>query len=233
MERFLDQYGLAAVFGLMLVKGIGVPVPIPADVIMLGVGVRVAQGGMELWAAFVVILMAMVVGGLAQFALARGLGRTPLYRFGRYLGLTEARLDTASNTVRRGGPIGIGIAILTPGIRAVTVAACGLVGLRLRTFVPGLILGSSLFLLLHLVLGYVGQSLLSMLADGVSLPWLVALIVALLFLGVASWIVIRRRQRPGASRVEVAAEAIGAWHEATCPLCLVLGMTSHVNPTSP
>jgi len=232
MERFLDQYSLAAVFGVMLVKGAGVPIPVPADVIMLGVGVRVAQGAIELWQAFVVILVAMVMGGLTQFALARGASRRLLHHFGRYLGLTETRLNTVSNMVRRGGTIGIGIAILTPGIRAVAVAACGLAGLKLGTFLPGLILGNTLFLILHLVLGYAGQSLLSALSSLIPLPWVLALILLLLAIGLALWIMIRRRQRPRAPRSEVAAEALEAWQEAACPLCLVLGAISQKGPTS-
>ena len=225
---FLELYGLAAIFALMLVKSAGVPIPLPADVIMLAAAAGAAQGKLLLWQAFIAILIALVVGGIVQFTLARGPGRGFLYRFGRYLGLTPARLDGAAAAVKRGGPIAIGLAILTPGIRAATVAACGLAGLPLRIFVPGLTLGSVLFLTLHFFIGYAGSSVLAVLAQGVPLLWALALVVALLVVGLALWFVIRRRQRPGAARGEVMAEAFEAWHEAACPVCLAIGAASRL-----
>ena len=221
LETFLSTYGLAAIFGVMLLKAIGVPIPIPADIIMLATSARVAEGRLALWQAFGVILVALVAGGAIQFWLARGPGRGVLYRYGRYLGLTPARLDAAGATVKKGGPIGIGLAILTPGIRAATIAACGLAAVPLRVFVVGLILGSTLFLALHFFLGALIGSLLS------TLPpiGLLALVVALAA-GFAVWILIRRRQRRDAPRGEIVAEAFEAWHEATCPVCLALGAVS-------
>jgi membrane protein DedA with SNARE-associated domain len=222
------MYGLLAIFVLMLTKSAGVPVPVPADVIMLAAAARAAEGRMTLWQAFLSILIALVVGGLVQFTLARGPGRGFLYRFGRYLGLTPARLDAASATVRRGGAVGIGLAILTPGVRAATVAASGLADLPMSVFLPGLVLGSTLFLSLHFFLGYVGGALLAGLTRLVPLPWLVAVALILLAAGFGLWLIIRRRQRPHASRAEVVAEALEAWHEATCPVCLALGTTSRL-----
>lgn len=232
IETFLNSYGLIAVFAVMLVKAAGVPIPIPADVIMLATAARVTEGRMQLWQAFTFILLALIVGGIIQFMLARGPGRSILYRFGRYLGLTAARLDSAAATVKKGGPIGIGLAILTPGIRAATVAACGLAALPLRTFVPGLALGSSLFLALHFFLGAVIGQLLAGLVQVTSLPIVLALVVTFLAAGLGVWVVIRQRQRPGAPRGEVVAEALEAWHEATCPVCLALGAASRLSAVS-
>ena len=232
IEAFLNSYGLLAIFGVMLVKAIGVPIPIPADVIMLATSARVAEGRLDVWQAFAVILVALIVGGVVQFGLARGLGRRVVYRLGRYIGLTQARLDAAGATLKKGGPVGIGLAIVTPGIRSATVAACGLAGLSLRTFAPGLTLGSTLFLSLHFFLGALIAPLIGAASRALTLPVLVAFIVVLLAAGLVIWIVIRRRQRPGAARGEVLAEALEAWHEATCPVCLALGAASRVATVS-
>ncbi len=154
IDVFLVQYGLLAIFIIMFTKSVGVPIPIPADVIILATAVRAAAGKFVVWQAFLVILLAVVLGGLIQFWLVRGPGRSLLYRFGRYIGLTSARLDAASAKVKKGGVIGLSVAILVPGVRAAAVAASGLADFRLRTFVPGLVLGSTLFLALHFFLGY-------------------------------------------------------------------------------
>jgi hypothetical protein len=41
--------------------------------------------------------------------------------------------------------------------------------------------------------------------------------------GLGAWYVIRRRQHPEETPREALAEAVGAWHKATCPVCLALG----------
>jgi membrane protein DedA with SNARE-associated domain len=223
LNTFLDVYGLIAIFGVMLAKSAGVPIPIPADALMLATSARVATGKLILVPAFIAILIALVVGGIVQYALVRRAGRGFLYRFGRYLGLTPSRLDSAAEKVKKGGTVGIGLAVLTPGVRSVAVIGSGLAGIPIRQFLPGLVLGSSLFLALHFFLGYVGGTLLNTLGSLVSIPSLIVGIIVLLVIGLGVWVFIRRRQLPNASNAEVLSEAVGAWHEAVCPVCLALG----------
>ncbi len=221
IEAFLEVYGLAAIFALMRVKAAGLPIPVPADVVMLFTATRAVEGKLPLAQAFFAILAATVLGGLVQFGLARGFGRDFLYRFGRYLGLTAPRLDAAATAVKRGGILPVVLGIVTPGVRAATVAACGLAGLPLRTFIPGLILGNSAFLGLHFTLAYVGGQVIGQVTR--ALPFPILVLCLLLVAGLGVWILIRRRQRSQATLGEVVSEAYAAWEEATCPACLLLG----------
>src|SRR5229473_3220531 len=161
IDVFLVQYGLLAIFIIMFTKSVGVPIPIPADVIILATAVRAAQGKLILWQAFLAILLALVLGGIIQFVLVRGPGRSLLYRFGRYIGLTSTRLDAASAKIKKGGIPGLSVAILVPGVRSAAIAASGLSNFPLRTFVPGIVLGSALFLCVHFFLGFLGGTLLA------------------------------------------------------------------------
>lgn len=230
LDAFLQVYGLAAVFALMLVKSAGVPIPVPSDVIVLVAAARVADGKLDLWQAFAAILVAMVAGSLAQFALARQLGRGLLDRYGRYVGLSPSRVEATAATVRKGGALAVGLAIATPGVRAGTVATCGLARLPLRHFVPGLVLGSSLFLSLHFLIGYVGGAVLLGVAQARPFSWALPLGLAALAISLAVWLIVRRRQRPGARPSEIAADALAAWHEAACPACLALALASNPRP---
>jgi len=164
--------------------------------------------------------LAVVLGGLIQFVLARGPGRRLLYRFGRYIGLTSARLDAAALKVRKGGVLGISVAILLPSVRAAAIAASGLADVSLSTFLPGLLIGSTLFLSLHFILGYLGGSVLSMLGRVLPLSTAVPLIIVLLVMAYALWVIASRRQK--AIRSENAAEAVEMLHEGICPVCLAL-----------
>ncbi len=146
INAFLDVYGLAALFALLLLKSLGVPIPIPNDLILMSMAIRAAEGRLIAWQAFFAGLIALVIGGTIQFIAIRAVGRGPLYRYGRHVGLTPNRLDAAADKVRKSSPVGIGLAIFTPGLRSMVVTACGLAGLRLRTFAAGQIVGSTLLL---------------------------------------------------------------------------------------
>jgi membrane protein DedA with SNARE-associated domain len=229
IDMFLVQYGLVAVFIVMFVKSIGVPIPIPGDVIILATAVRAAEGKLILWQAFLAILLALVLGGIIQFILVRGPGRSLLYRFGRYIGLTPGRLDAAAARVKKGGVFGLSVAILVPGVRSAAIAASGLSNFSLSTFVPGIVLGSALFLCLHFFLGFLGGTLLALAGHSLLSP--VAIIVALLLLVIvyALWVAAVRRQKALRRELEVAAP-VEVWHEGICPVCLALYTANQLRP---
>src|SRR5207248_1835034 len=220
LDLFLIQYGLAAIFIILLIKTIGIPVPIPADLIILTAAARVAQGKLNVWQTFIAIFIALVVGGLIQFLLARGPGRGLLYRFGRYIGLTSPRLDAASARVKKGGSLSISVAILVPGVRGAAVVASGLADMPLRIFLPGLVVGSVLFLGLHFFLGFLGGSLFSIIGRVLPLWWVALLVLVLLLTIFAVWVVVRRRQKT--TQPEMEGTSLELWHEGICPVCLAL-----------
>lgn len=229
LDLILVQYGLAAIFILLLVKTIGVPIPIPADLIILTAAARVAQGKLNVWQTFIAIFVALVIGGLIQFVLARGPGRGLLYRFGRYIGLTSSRLDAASARVKKGGVLSISIAILVPGVRGAAIVASGLADMSLRTFLAGLAMGSLLFLGLHFFLGYLGGSLFSLIGHMLPLSW-VALLMLVLFLAIfAVWVVARHRRKKAQGEVEGTSPEL--WHEGICPVCLALYTANQLLPS--
>ena len=231
-DLFLIQYGLAAIFLLLFVKSIGVPIPIPADLLILTAAASAAAGKFGLWQAIVAILFATVLGGLIQFVLARGPGRKLFYGFGRYLGLTPARLDAASARVKKGGIVGISTAILVPGIRGVAISACGLAGIPMRTFLPGLIVGSSLFLALHFFLGYFGGIFFVVTGHVLSANFTVIAVLLLVLIAFALWAVAFRRQRAARNTLEAEAAPLALLHEGICPACLALYAANQLRPLS-
>jgi|SRR5579884_2824018 len=223
LDGFLDAYGLAAACGVMLVKAVGVPIPVPGDVILLATASRAAQGKVLPSLAFASLLVAISLGGVLQYLLARGPARRAALRFGRRLGLTEDRLERVALRARRGGLLAISVAVLTPGVRSAVVPACGLAGIPLRTFVPGLVLGSAVDLALHFAVGYLGADVLTSLLAPMPLlliagptPAPLLILAGLALVGLAVWLVLARRRRASA------AEAFAGWAEATCPVCLAL-----------
>jgi len=224
LETLLMQYGLLAIFLLLLIKSFGVPIPIPGDLILLTAAVGAFKGNFPLWQAFIVTLIPLLIGALTQFTVARGPGRNILLRFGRYLGLTPARLDAASTRVKQGGFIGICISMLIPGIRDLCTVASGLAGLPFRAYVPGLVLGTTLFIAIHFVIGYLGNSLFLQLAHLLPSTPILILIALLFLIAFALWAIAHYRQK--AVRREQNATVLEMWHEGVCPACLALSVIS-------
>jgi membrane-associated protein len=208
--------GLGGLAGLavLLPMEAGVPIPVPADLVMFSVGERVAAGAFPLWLAVVGFEVIAALGTTALFLACRGPAHRLITRFGPRLGLTAERVGRGVAFVEARGRPALALGRGTPGLRTVTVIAAGASGLSARRALPALILGSSVFLQLHLVLGL----LLGPLADrafhratGPALAVAAVLLVgALVF-----WRV--RRGRRGAPQ---------SWAEAACPACVGLNLVA-------
>jgi len=209
--------GVPSLFGLLVVMEAGVPVPIPADVVMLLVGERVAAGALPLWLAVVGLELVAVTRTAALFLLARGPARALLARAGPRLGLTGPRLARASALLERRGRPALATGRATPGLRTITAVAAASAGLPARKALPALMLGSSLFLQAHLLLGFLLGPAARELLDRARLPVLLVLGVAVLAAAFA-WL---RRRRSGAGRVLA---------EGCCPVCLAAGALASAGP---
>src|SRR5262249_3480993 len=132
-----------------------VPVPIPSDLIMITAGVQAASGAYSLLQLFVLLEVAIFVGGSGQFWLARGAGRQFIYRFGRYVGLTPARLDRAMQVLQRRGVLAVFLGLNVPGARAGIIPAAGLAGMAYASFSSAMLGGSTVFYGWHIALGFI------------------------------------------------------------------------------
>ena len=141
--------GLAALV-LLLPMEAGVPIPLPADLVMFTVGQQVAAGRFPLWLAVTGFEVIAAAGTAALFVACRGSGRRVVARFGPRIGLTQARVGRVAAVAETRGLAGLAIGRATPGLRTLTVVAAGASGLSGRRALPALILGSSVFLQLHL-----------------------------------------------------------------------------------
>jgi membrane protein DedA with SNARE-associated domain len=190
----------------------GVPIPLPADLVMFTVGERVAAGRFPLWLAVTGFEVIAVVATAALFIACRGPAHGIIARFGPRLGLTQARVRRAADFAERRGLPGLALGRAMPGLRTLTVVAAGVSGLRARRALPALILGSSVFLQAHLVLGLLLGPLAVRAFDQAKGPALA--VAAVLIAGTAVFWRVRRRGKA----------ATGAWMEATCPACLGISL---------
>jgi membrane protein DedA with SNARE-associated domain len=203
--------GLAAL-ALLLPMEAGVPIPLPADLVMFTVGQQVAAGRFPLWLAVAGFEVIAVLGTTALFLICRGPAHRIIARLGPRLGLTEARLGRAAALAEARGRPGLAIGRALPGLRTLTVVAAGVSGLAARRALPALILGSSVFLQVHLVLGLLLGPLATRAFDQAKGPALAA--AAVLAVGAVIFWRARRRQQADPA----------AWKEATCPACIAVSL---------
>jgi len=210
--------GVAAGIALMLPMEAGVPIPVPFDLVMLFIGARVGAGVVPLWVAVIAFEAVAVIGTTALLLAARGPGHALLIRAGPRVGLTSTRLARATKFFERRGRLALAVGRSTPGLRTLTVVGAGSAGISMRRALPPLILGSSVFVQLHLFLGYfLGSAARHALkaATGLTLGLAVILILA----AVAFWLV-HRRGKSGREGLL----------EAACPACLALAAISERTP---
>src|ERR687885_1510193 len=164
MASFLDQHGLLAAFVFLLIEEAGVPVPVPGDFLMLILGVRARTGDVSLWQAIAVMEAATVLGSTFLYAAARLAGRGLVYRYGRFVRLSPARLDRAERWLKQHGSRAVFLGRLVPGLRIVTAVACGVFSVPPLVFLPAMSLGALLYIVVYVLLGYfLGQPVLDLL----------------------------------------------------------------------
>jgi membrane protein DedA with SNARE-associated domain len=231
----MDVAPLATLTGLLLIKEIGVPIPVPGDLLVLGAGAA-TSGRPEAGIWLVAILAAGYIGGTIQFFLVRSAMRGPLLALLTRLGVPRVRLDTMAETLCTGGTRAIAVARATPGLRVAAIAASGIAALPPRTFLPGFLIGNTIFVGSHFALGFVlGKPALGIASELGNPVVLTAILVTLSAAGAIAWLLIRRRRTapsaigegagaaPTPHPVHLPAEGgFGAWADAACPICFTL-----------
>jgi membrane protein DedA with SNARE-associated domain len=133
-EHFLQHYGWLALFVLVFVQDVGIPTGVPGTVLILFGGYLVFIGTINLHVAALSLAAGAFLGASAMFALAKFGGRPVVLKVGRFIGLTEARLNTAAGSLERWGPPMLLITRVAPGTRVYMTLFAGISGWTYRRF---------------------------------------------------------------------------------------------------
>jgi membrane protein DedA with SNARE-associated domain len=139
LEQFLADYGYFAIFVLMLVEEAGIPLPLPNEVALMYVGYLAWQGQLNPILAALSATAGAACGSAILYTLALRGGRRLIHRFGKFIHVTDARIDQAERWVARYGMISIPIARLTPGLRIATTIVAGVLRVPYRVVVVSVV----------------------------------------------------------------------------------------------
>lgn len=207
--------GLPAAVGLLIPMEAGVPIPIPDDLVMLLIGERTGAGEFPWWVAVLSLELVAIAGTCLLFFACRGAGHALITRVGPRIGLTDERVERVGSLIETRGRSMLLVGRGTPGLRTITAVAAGTSGMSARRALPPLIIGATVFVQLHLVLGLLLGPFARKLFDEAKGIATLALVVVLA--GAAAFWLVRRGRRRGAQ----------SWCEAACPVCL--GLAAAVN----
>jgi membrane protein DedA with SNARE-associated domain len=191
----LDHYGLWAVLLFVLIEDFGIPVP--GETILIAASVYAGVGRLNVALVAVVGFAAAVSGDNIGFAIGHFGGRALALRWGRYVFLTEARLDKAEAFFNRHGAWIITVARFIEGLRQANGIIAGTTGMRWLRFLAFNALGAALWVGTWVSVGYLAGSHIDTIYNYItrySYYALIALVVVITAL-IARHLVRRRRTR--------------------------------------
>ncbi|WP_063821912.1 bifunctional DedA family/phosphatase PAP2 family protein [Pseudonocardia dioxanivorans] len=152
LAPFLDSYGYLAVAALLFVEDFGVPAP--GETILIAAAVYAGAGRLNLAAVVAVGVVAATAGDNVGFAIGHFGGRALVLRFGRHVGITDARLDRAERFFSRHGGKVVVAARFVEGLRQINGVVAGLANMPWRRFLVFNLLGAALWVGTWASIGY-------------------------------------------------------------------------------
>src|SRR5689334_880764 len=187
----LQHYGLWAIGLLITLEDFGVPVP--GETILIAGAIFAGAGRINVVALDVVAFFAAVTGDNIGFAIGHFGGRALALRFGKYVFLTEERLDKAERFFDRRGSIVITFARFVEGLRQANGIIAGITGMHWLRFVIFNAIGAALWVGTWVTVGYFAGNNITTVYHYITLYSYYAL--AALVVLIVGYIVWRRRRR--------------------------------------
>jgi len=203
----LQHFGLWAIGLLITLEDFGVPVP--GETILIAGAIFAGAGRINVVALGVVAFFAAVTGDNIGFAIGHFGGRALALRFGKYVFLTEERLDKAERFFDRRGSIVITFARFVEGLRQANGIIAGITGMHWLRFVIFNAIGAALWVGTWITIGYFAGNNITTIYHYITLySYYVLAGLVVLIVGYIVW---RRRRR---RRRRAAASAAGQTDEA-------------------
>src|SRR5881392_1678349 len=132
LDRFRDL-GYPGIVVLMAVESS--ILPLPSELVMPPAGYLVAKGEMDFAVALACGVVGSILGSLANYGLARWLGRAFFLRLGKYVLITERALDRSERYFAAHGEISTFLGRMLPVVRHLISIPAGIARMHLGRFV--------------------------------------------------------------------------------------------------
>ena len=190
----LQHFGVWAIALLIMVEDFGIPVP--GETILIAGAVYAGAGRLNVVAVGVAGFIAAIIGDNIGFAIGHFGGRALALRWGKYVFLTEERLNKAEAFFDRRGAIVITFARFVEGLRQVNGIIAGITGMHWLRFLIFNAIGAALWVGTWVSLGYLAGDHITTIYHYITLySYYVLIALAVLVVGYIAWRLRRRRRR--------------------------------------
>src|ERR671914_2809384 len=149
----IGDYGLFAVFALMLLESMGIL--IPSEAISPFAGYLVSQGQMGFFAAVAAGVLGNLVGSWVAYFIGLWGGRELWFHYGRYVGVREHHLKVAEKWFDRYGEFTVFVSRCLPVVRTFISFPAGTARMNFTKFTIYTLLGCIPWVLALTYFGYV------------------------------------------------------------------------------
>lgn len=152
LMHWLNHYGTPALF-ILLALGI-VGLPIPDETLLVISGLLVAQGHLGFYSTIIAAITGSAFGITVSYFLGYTAGHALLLRYGKWFGLTPAKLDKVHAWFEKFGKWLLAVGYFIPGVRHLTGFVAGTAYLEYWRFAIFAYIGAIIWSLLFLSIGY-------------------------------------------------------------------------------
>jgi membrane protein DedA with SNARE-associated domain len=154
--EIVTNWGYPGIFFFMMLEACCMP--IPSEAILPGAGYLVGQDKLHLWPAIAAGLGGALTGSSISYCVGRFGGKPLLVRFGRYILLTEPRLNATEAWFTRHGSKAVFFCRWISGMRAIVSIPAGLCHMPYLKFLAYTTLGSGTWVVAGVLFGmFVGR----------------------------------------------------------------------------
>ncbi|PID48388.1 MAG: DedA family protein [Proteobacteria bacterium] len=157
LVQTLGSWGYLGIFLLMFLESSFFP--FPSEVVMIPAGYLAFKGEMNFFMAIFMGILGSLAGALFNYYLSLYLGRNALIRYGKYVGISEERLNKFDKFFNTHGEVATFTCRLIPGIRQYISLPAGLSKMNIFRFSIYTSLGAGIWVFILVALGYfLGQN---------------------------------------------------------------------------
>lgn len=198
LSQWIVNYGSIALF-ILLALGI-IALPVPEETLMMVTGLLIARGELKPLETMLAALLGSMTGITTSYLIGRTAGTFFLTKYGKWIGITESRMQKAHNWFEHYGKWTLLIGYFIPGVRHFTGIIAGVTTLEFKQFALFAYTGALLWVSLFLSIGYFFGNIAYEYYEKFEFTFdqtiiiasVIAGILALAF-GIYKWITIKRR----------------------------------------
>lgn len=196
-QPYIQEYGYAAVFGIIFVEGFGVPAP--GETMLVSAALLASQGEMDIAAVLGSAWVAAVAGDNVGYAIGHFGGRRLILRFGARIGVNESHICKVERFFSRFGGGVVMVARFFEGLRQLNGVVAGTAGMSWWRFLAYNGIGGLLWVALWGYGSYrLGRHIDRLVAISRRFePYLIAVTVALVVAGAVYVLYRGKRTGPG------------------------------------